>query len=457
MFGELSTFDVYFQTSESFVKDTDLEDTVEKHTDGRWLQTPGRLASYISFRQTSHSVLAVPSTVNITVSDSREHSDSDNNSMDCGSEVADALSVKPLNLDNHSTETKTVIKSVVKVIPDENDFNLSCNYDKAAKKEFSSSQMSWKSDPTYESIRSLAIPKIKVHAAKKSGSGSSEHTYESLNSELCYELGRSDVFDRVPDGESDTCSFKRSFESVKSGRDFTVFEINCDDDGNDLFPEYLSSSHFNQSINTSHSSRHSYPGQIQINKSGDKSDLEDRYSPFPVSQKLSTRHKSQQLSASPRFSMIQTVSGNLKPKARNLRPKACSDQEEYPVLNTPQSIPKIKVNSSDCVFLNSSISFNSERDTSLPDILENTASVNIAFDGEDEKIPPLKTYQTLRSMYSNARRASRTKRSLMSLPSLTEQTELEIDQHLNNNMYVKSTPLPKEELTSVFSSWGTEF
>ena len=42
----------------------------------------------------------------------------------------------------------------------------------------------------------------------------------------------------------------------------------------------------------------------------------------------------------------------------------------------------------------------------------------------------------------------------MSLPSLTEQTELEIDQYLNNNMYVKSTPLPTEELTSVFLFMG---
>ena len=103
------------------------------------------------------------------------------------------------------------------------------------------------------------------------------------------------------------------------------------------------------------------------------------------------------------------------------------------------------------------VTFGITRDTSLPDILENTASVNIAFDGEDEKIPPLKTYKTLRSMYSNDRRASRSKRSLMSLPSLTERTELEIDQHLNNNMYVKSTPLPTEELTGVFLCLGSRF
>ena len=438
-----------FQNSASFTKDSNTEDT--KNMKGTWLQTPGRLASYISFRQTSHSVLVVPSSVNLTLTDSVEHSDSDNNSVDCGSEMLDVLAFKPLNIDNPTTEPKKIDSCIKKITQDKTDFNLSSNYEKATNKKMSKSQSSWKSDPTYESIRSLTIPKIKVHKAKKLGSGSSEHTYESLNSELFCELGRSDVFERVPDGESDTSSFKRSFESVKSGRDFTVFEINCDDDGNDVFPEYLSSTHFNQSAASDRSSRHSYPGLTQ---SGNKSETEERYSPFPVAQKLSKGTKAQKLAASPKFSMIRSVSGNLRPKTFNLRPKSGTDQEEYPVLNTPQSIPKIKISTSDCVFLNSSVL--SDKDKTLPDILESTLSSNNGFDSEDDKIPPLKTYQTLRSIYSHARRTSRAKRSLMSLPSLTEQTELEIDQHFANNLNARSTPLPVEEMTSVFSAWEVD-
>ena len=311
-----------------------------------------------------------------------------------------------------------------------------------------------KTDPTYESIKSLTIPKIKLFKEKNTGSGSSGHTYESLNySDLCFDLARADGLESVREDVSDASNFRRSFESVKSGRDFTVFEINCDDeDDNDVFPENLS-------INSAHTLRHSYPGALKENptdsiKSYSRNHLnksqtgcinileeEERYSPFPVAKKLSLNHRAKPVIASPRLCMIQTISGNL-------RPKSFIDSDENSVLNTPRSVPKIKIYDSDCVF-NSSFLPNGQKDKSIPDILQNTESVESVsevFDSTDDKIPPMKTYQTLRTIYSHARRAARAKKSLMSLPSVTEQTELELDQHLANNLYVKSTPLPTEEM-----------
>ena len=426
-----------------------------------WLHTPGQMASYISFRQTSHAILVVPSAnnavraPNVVSAESRDNSDSDNNSMDYGSEGIQITVPKRLNFDSSGSEQMTKIKNISKKSNNETDFNLSCYYyDKDSRKEVSNTEISIdKTDPTYESIKSLTIPKIKLFK-EKTGSHSSDPTYESLNSDLCFNFSRADGLDSARDDVSDGSNFRRSFESVKSGRDFTVFEINCDgnDEENDVFPENLS-------INSAHTLRHSYPGRLKesqtdsvtkrrnsinkcLNVSTNKIE-EERYSPFPVAKKLSVNPRAKPVIASPRLCMIKTISGNL-------RPKSFQDSDENPVLNTPRSVPKIKIYDSDCIF-NSSCLPSGQKDNSIP-VLQNTESVSEVFDSIDDRIPTLKTYQTLRTIYSQARRAARTKKSLMSLPSVTEQTELELDQHLANNLYVKSTPRPVEEMVSVASS-----
>ena len=413
----------------------------------------------------------MPSAVNALSSDSsyREVSDSDNNSMDYGSEVfLEIPKCKAVNIDNsekinnHSLNITQNKDNFGTSVPQSQtpDFNLSCNYES---KDLSKSQISWNTEPTYDSIKSLSIPKIKLHKSKKTASGSSDHTYQSLNSELCFNLGRGDTLERTKDDQSDSLSLRRSFESVKSGRDFTVFEINCDDDddGNDVFMENLSGQIFHDNIismippdtDLVNFSRRSYPGSIKSSRTEPLSiskSSEERYGPFPVKQKLSVRPTKEYPLASPRFSMIRTVSGNLKPKTMTY--------QENPVIDTSQSVPKIKVFNLDTDFSNSSTS-NGHRNKILPDILENTLSVSETtqtvsevFDSQNDTIPPLKTYQTLRSIYGYARKSSQAKKSLKSLPSLSEQTEMEIDQHLTNNLYVKSTPLPAEETGSAFSS-----
>ena len=427
-----------------------------------WLQTPGRLASYISFRQTSHAILVVPSANNAAVahapnvvcSDTRDNSDSDNNSYDYGSEGIQITVPKRLNFDITGHEQMEKIRNDSKISYNDTDVNLShYYYEKDSKKHLSNTEMSIdKTDPTYESIKSLTIPKIRLFT-EKGRSHTSDPTYESINSDLCFNFSRGDGLESSRDNLSEGSNFRRSFESVKSGRDFTVFEINCegDNDEDDVFPANLS-------INSAHTLRHSYAGRVKetptsvdkrrnsINNCLDESRIEikeERYSPFPVAKKLAVKQRAKPLIASPRLCMIKTISGNL-------RPKSFANSDENPVLNTPRSVPKIKIYDSDCV-LNSSILPSDQIDKSTPDILQTTGSVSEVFDSMDDRIPPLKTYQTLRTIYSQARRAARAKKSLKSLPSVTEQTEFELDQHLASNLYVKSTPRPMAEMVSVFS------
>ena len=98
---------VYFQTNSSC---STQESDEGGHTTNNWLQTPGRLASYISFRQTSHAILVVPSannvasTANLSSAENREGSDSDNNSMDYGSQGIQITVPKQLNFDSSDSE-----------------------------------------------------------------------------------------------------------------------------------------------------------------------------------------------------------------------------------------------------------------------------------------------------------------------------------------------------------------
>lgn len=293
------------------------------------------------------------------------------------------------------------------------------------------------------------------------GSQYSDHTYDSITGELLHEINRRDSvasvendYDsaygnrnvlRTPafrgsyaDGHNNlnASSPEHTYESISPPFSIDIMKDRSCENSAVIIGHRVTSdkNHFSKQIKNKFQQKRQEGISNQSGKILSVCDSTERYSPFPVSKKLAFKPAFKQV-ASPRFSMIQTVTENVTSQL-GYPPKMFLDD-----LNI--KTPEIKVD-------NSSQFFDDTAFISQDELNANTVNKNEkCVDTVNFLQPQCKyTYQSAKSDIHSKVCWSNLKTSLAekniycdkSLPSLSDHLEEEIELHCNTNMYTRSTP-----------------
>lgn len=299
----------------------------------------------------------------------------------------------------------------------------------------------------------------------------SDHTYESINSILACEINRRDSVasdeqndingahnvkethkkGSNPEEQNDLSGTfpSHSYESIKSKAksELEKSEIACENSaviiGRRVSNPFDSNKFSKRMINKK--KQKSAKNNVNQTEKKVQKDSEERYSPFPGTKKLAFKSAFKQVPvSSPRFSMIQTVTGNMNSQVV-YKPEMCPDS-----LNI--KTPEIKVEN--CAQFFNNTAFISPQVLNANTFFAENGNQNDTIDF----VSPVPTYLSLKDCVSLKVSDANLQTSLTekclsyrkSLPSLSDHLEEDILKHCNTNVYSKSTPCELDQPCQFF-------